>query len=80
MEEDGFVDSMWSYETLEQRYVLAVLYFSTDGNFWSNKGNWLTASPECSWFGIVCEDGINVNNLYFGEYDGTWITTMYPPR
>lgn len=52
-------------ESLVQRYVLAVLYFSTSGDGWSNctrdettpcNGEaFLTDVPECKWGGIECE-------------------------
>jgi hypothetical protein len=35
---------------LIQRYVLAVLYFMTNGNLWTNSTGWLDTHDECSWF------------------------------
>ncbi|CAJ1930821.1 unnamed protein product [Cylindrotheca closterium] len=37
-------------EQLVQRYVMAALYFSTDGERWLNKNNWLADVDECEWF------------------------------
>ena len=41
-----------------QRYVLAVLYHSTEGESWNDHTNWLTDEHECFWFtssvGSVC--------------------------
>jgi hypothetical protein len=34
---------------LNQRYVLAVLYYSTRGESWENADGWLTDRNECSW-------------------------------
>jgi hypothetical protein len=34
---------------LNQRYVLAVLYYSTRGESWENGDGWLTDRNECSW-------------------------------
>ena len=33
-----------------QRYVLAVVYYSTNGDGWQQKDGWLTNENECSWF------------------------------
>jgi len=32
-----------------QRYCLALLYYSTSGDDWKNKGNWLQNNHECEW-------------------------------
>eukprot|EP00816_Leptocylindrus_hargravesii_P010442 CAMPEP_0196825990 /NCGR_PEP_ID=MMETSP1362-20130617/93378_1 /TAXON_ID=163516 /ORGANISM="Leptocylindrus danicus, Strain CCMP1856" /LENGTH=486 /DNA_ID=CAMNT_0042206519 /DNA_START=97 /DNA_END=1554 /DNA_ORIENTATION=+ len=34
---------------LLQRYVLALLYFTTDGSNWEFSFNWLAPVPECQW-------------------------------
>ena len=41
-----------NYSDLEriQRYVLAVIYFSTNGGSWQQKDGWLSDKDECSWF------------------------------
>jgi hypothetical protein len=40
--------------------VLAVLFYSTNGNAWQNADGWLTSLDECSWFttsgGGICDD------------------------
>jgi len=56
-----------------QRYVLATLFYSTNGSFWQNKTGWLSDSDECAWhnsaFARVCFEGaivelyLNTNNL-----------------
>lgn len=40
--------------TLEQRYILAVLYYSTNGKEWTDNGKWLSETSECSWLGVSC--------------------------
>lgn len=35
---------------LQQKYALAVLYYSTDGDHWNNNNGWLTTPNECDWF------------------------------
>lgn len=37
-------------QQLVQRYVMATLYFSTDGTKWLNNNDWLTNEDECKWF------------------------------
>ena len=37
---------------IKQRYILAVLYFATNGDSWSNKFNWLSKDHECDWNGV----------------------------
>jgi hypothetical protein len=51
-------------DTLEltQRYILALLYYSTQGQQWSIQTNWLSSSPECSWHGISCT-GANLQKI-----------------
>jgi len=34
---------------LLQRYILALLYFTTDGSNWEFSYNWLAPVPECQW-------------------------------
>ena len=43
--------------TLVQRYALATIYFSTDGEDWENNDRWLSGSDECNWYGIECSGG-----------------------
>jgi hypothetical protein len=48
---------------LAQRYVLAVLFYSTAGTqehvspigSWNNQQSWMTSSGVCSWVGVECE-------------------------
>jgi len=39
---------------LGQRYSLAVLYYSTDGSFWSKSDGWLSKDGYCQWYGVQC--------------------------
>lgn len=39
-----------------QRYALAILYYSTQGELWLQTENWLTKAPVCTWSGILCEN------------------------
>jgi len=71
------------YPTLEQRYGLATIYFATGGANWINNNEWLSAMPECQWFGITCDaknvtvDKINLNkNNLIGTIPNE-ISTLY---
>jgi len=46
---------------LLQRYILAILYFSTNNTTraattWINAHEWMSLQHECNWFGIGCEE------------------------
>lgn len=56
-----------------QRYVLATLYYSTNGDSWGDNSGWLSDDDECSWYnraddsfcsnGAVVEVDLWTNNL-----------------
>jgi hypothetical protein len=39
-----------AFKPVAQKYVLAVLYFSTNGDRWLNSTGWFTNNNECEWF------------------------------
>jgi Leucine rich repeat len=43
-----------TYETLLQRYALATMYFSTDGDGWTDNKGWLSGENECTWSNVEC--------------------------
>ena len=43
-------------DRIAQRYILATLFFSTNGNGWVNANGWLNGH-ECLWHGVTCEPG-----------------------
>ena len=45
-----------SKDQLIERYVLAILYLSTNGVEWWNQGGWYTEQDVCRWHGIECKD------------------------
>lgn len=48
-------------QRVQQRYILSVLHFATNGDFWKKKFNWMSAErSECDWYGITCN---NENNI-----------------
>jgi hypothetical protein len=62
----------YSDEKKIQRYVLAVLYYSTNGTDWLNKDGWLSNGDECDWYnladGSFCING-SVVELDFYDVD-----------
>ena len=56
-----------------QRYALAALYYSTDGEAWSRTGSWLTAANECDWLSFsefdvpACDSAGNVIYMDLAE-------------
>ena len=63
-----FNPSLTQSTTTIQRYVLAVLYFATNGDEWSANTNWLSESHICEWFttGIrsdICSPDLTLRHL-----------------
>ena len=58
-----------------QRYVLATLYYSTDGESWFDNTGWLSDDSECNWFNEAfegCIDDTLVSlELYVNNLQGT---------
>jgi hypothetical protein len=45
---------------VQQRYILAVFYFSLQERGWINESGWISSDHECTWYGIKCgSDGSN---------------------
>ena len=43
------------------KFTLSTIYYSTYGDEWVNRSNWLTTEEECTWHGIICsEDNVIV--------------------
>jgi tetrahydromethanopterin S-methyltransferase subunit B len=56
-----------SNETIIQRYALATLYYSTNGDSWDNNTLWLDSGEECSgWYGLECTTTGAVSALKLG--------------
>jgi len=58
--DDPFLEDPCSSATIEQRYGLTTLYFSTQGADWNDNTGWIGEEQECSWFGVECEDGSDI--------------------
>ena len=63
--------------SLIQRYILAILYFATNGSEWdcfftNDTVAFLDENDECGWFGMTCLDGaLDSLNLEYCDLDGT---------
>jgi len=55
---DSMEETLQDNTALIQRYLLVLLYFSTDGDRWYNKNNWLQHGSECTWYGVSCYQGV----------------------
>lgn len=64
-------------ENLLQRYILALLYFTTGGDGWTkcsrdasmpcSRNSFLSDSHECEWGGVTCDDLQQVQKLNLGK-------------
>jgi hypothetical protein len=62
----------YSNATKIQRYALATLFYSTDGNSWDSKGNWRSNRKECEWDAVYCKnDSIESLEIYNNNLVGT---------
>jgi hypothetical protein len=46
--------------TIEQRYGLTTLFYSTQGDGWTDSQGWLGADAECDWAGVECLDNSEI--------------------
>jgi len=61
---------------LIERYIAAVLYFSTDGDAWNKNDGWLSEKDTCMWTGLTCggvgtDKGIRVISLDYNQLKGS---------
>jgi Leucine-rich repeat (LRR) protein len=74
-----------------QRYILAVFYFSTNGDEWDNCGrndpicggdpdeeSWLSEASECVWVGLNCTNNANVDQIFFARTFGNNLDGTLP--
>jgi hypothetical protein len=65
-------------ENIPQRYILALLYFSTNGDDWMKcrrddmapcvGKNFLSVYHECEWGGITCDSNERIQKINLGEF------------
>lgn len=60
--DDGRLQARDSYGLL-QRFQLAALYISTNGDDWKHNDEWQSNESVCNWHGVTCDDGGVVNSL-----------------
>jgi hypothetical protein len=49
-------NSEFNPQERRQRYVLAIIYISLNGDGWKDGSNWLSPSPSCGWVGVKCDN------------------------
>ena len=71
-----------SLDELIQRYVLATLYFATNGQSWKKQYNFLSMDHVCLWHefeqeaGVTCNDNNDVTSI---KLDGIGLKGAIPP-
>jgi hypothetical protein len=60
------LDSSPSVVLVVERYVLAVLYFATNGEGWE-QGNFLSSASVCEWNNVLCNEDDSVVALLLGK-------------
>ena len=71
MVNDPLQPDVCTYPTLNQRYAMATIYYSTNGANWADDTGWVSALNECSWRGVTCDGGTAVTRLELGT--NKWI-------
>lgn len=60
-------DPCVSTDTLAQRYLMAILYYSAGGDDWTNSQGWLSSASECTWTGVACDSEGKIVGLSLGS-------------
>jgi hypothetical protein len=56
-------------EELTERYIMAIIFFATNGNFWILREEWMSSSLHvCDWYGVECTKENLVSNLDLGTF------------
>ena len=57
---------------VQQRGALVALYVATNGDEWEDNTNWLSDAPVCEWYGLDCNNDIDVIeiDLYYNNLQG----------
>jgi len=59
----------YSQTRLLQRYTMASLYYSSAGDFWTNKNGWLTGQNECEWYTAESETAVCTAEGLLDQFD-----------
>eukprot|EP00980_Cylindrotheca_fusiformis_P014051 scaffold3670_cov124-Cylindrotheca_fusiformis.AAC.27 len=61
------------HHALLDRYILAVFYYSSNTDGWTNSDKWMTEAGHCSWYGIKCvaKDDENEDGGITKTYDSS---------
>jgi hypothetical protein len=66
---DNATDPCTDAESTVTRFALATLYYSTNGESWTDSTNWISSSvSHCTWYGITCDDNGDVDAFQLGTY------------
>ena len=59
--------SLDSTDSVLQRYIAALLYFSLQGSNWRNVTGWLSSERECTWYGMTCNSEGALTEITHGK-------------
>jgi hypothetical protein len=82
LQRDPRYDEYFNVYRLNQRYALAVLYFSTNRDSWINRTGWLSNNNECEWHTDsdidVCDEQFRLStlHLFLNNLDGSIPTEL----
>jgi hypothetical protein len=68
LKQDPLYHEYQSVHRLNQRYALAVLFFSTNGTSWAISDGWLSNDNECTWFSGSIDDICDATSHYLALY------------
>jgi hypothetical protein len=60
-------DTSTTINLLLQRYQVAVLFIEWNGPSWNSNNGWLSASDECGWYGLSCNDQDQVTDIVLSQ-------------
>lgn len=66
------------YSIIVQKYIMALMYVSTNGSEWKNQNSFLTSANVCDWQGLTCNDDGNIVSLIIenNNLDGTLVSEI----
>jgi Leucine-rich repeat (LRR) protein len=60
--------SCTTVQKLQERDILEILFLTTDGNNWKQKGGWMDKDVDiCDWYGISCRSNSTVESILLGS-------------